>query len=334
MLRKTSKVLIQGMLATAIMLSLTGCDNNDTSKTEPASQAGASAVAEDPTAQLATKLNAYVGCFNTVDGSARGSAQRYTSWISNVDKGPTGKERNVNVLGDLTPYELDSCTKALNQASKAKPALPVLDAAAVRYLTDLTALVPLVSQAHAYYSQEDYKDDSFKKGKQMHQPLMTAFRQFIKASDVFGTEVEKETNKLSAAQLIEIEKTEGRHSSYYRLALVSQAKLLATQLSAQSPDIAEATKAIDAYSVLLAEAGKATANEAHKPITWSVFQNQAGTFLKDSKDRMRRVRDKTPYSHGEQQLLENDGNTGWMVAGSPMRVFRSYNELVESSNRM
>lgn len=53
-----------------------------------------------------------------------------------------------------------------------------------------------MTQAHVYYSQEDYKDDSFAKGK--------AFGRFIKASDLYGAEVEKETNVLSAAQLVEL----------------------------------------------------------------------------------------------------------------------------------
>lgn len=334
MFKKVSKAVIPGMLATVLVLPLVACDNNDKTDGKPVPQASTSAVAEDATAQLATKLNAYVECFNTADGKARDSAQRYVSWFSDIDKGPTGKERNVNVLGDVTPYALDSCTKAITQASKAKPALPALDSAATQYLADLTTLAPLVSQAYAYYSQEDYKDDGFAKGKQMHQPLMKAFGSFIKASDVYGAEVEKETNALSARQLVEIEKSEGRHTAYYRLALISQGKLLAMQLSAQSPDVAGITKAVDAYSSLVTESEKATANEPGKPISWSIFQTQAGTFLKDCKDRMRRVRDKTPYSDGDQLLMEGDGSSGWMVPGSPMRVFKSYNELVAASNRL
>jgi hypothetical protein len=254
--------------------------------------------------------------------------------MANAEKGPTGKERSVNVLGEVTPYELESCTKAINQASKAKPTLPALDAAATQYLADLTTLQPLVSQAHLYYSQEDYKDDGFAKGKQMHPPLMKAFNSFMKSSDQFGAEVEKENNEVVAAQLVEIEKSEGRHSRYYRLALVTQAKPLATLFTSSAPDVTEMTKAIDAYSTLLSESEKATASEAGKPLTWSIFQDNAGTFLKDCKDRMRRIRDKTPYSTGEQSLLKGSGNSGWMVSGSPMRVLKSYNELVEAGNRL
>jgi hypothetical protein len=322
------------MLMTALVLPLWACSKHDTAAAQSTQQAGSNAAPDDATAQLATKLNAYVDCFNTADGSARDSAERYVSWIGDLDKGPTGKERNVNTLGDLTPYELETCTKSVGQALSAKPALPALDAAAKQYLADFTALVPLVSQAHAYYSQEDYKDDGFAKGQQMHQPLMMAFGRFIKASDVYGAEVEKENDALTAAQLVDLEKTQGRHTAYYRLALMSQGKLLATQLNAEAPDLAQVTKAVDAYGALVDESAKANADEQGKPISWSVFQTTAGTFLKDCKDRMRRVRDKTPYSHGEQMLMEGTGSSGWMVSGSPDRVFKSYNTLVEASNRL
>lgn len=108
--------MIPGMLVTALVLPLAACDNSDKADAKPAPQSQPQAVAEDTAAQLTTKLNAYVGCFNTTDGSVRDSALRYVSWMANAEKGPTGKERNVNVLGEVTPYELESCTKAINQA--------------------------------------------------------------------------------------------------------------------------------------------------------------------------------------------------------------------------
>lgn len=338
MVQQMKTITARGLWVIALVLPLLACDKTDTTDAQPTTQAGSrtgsNAIMDEATQQLAVKLNSYVDCFNAVDGSARASVERYVSWIGDLDKGPTGSERSVNVLGDLTPFELDKCTTSITAALKAKPALPALDAAATRYLENLTALVPLVTQAHAYYSQEDYKDDGFAKAKQMHQPLMMAFGRFILASDAYGAEVEKENDALTAAQLVDIEKSQGRHTAYYRLALVTKGKQLATLLNAKSPDVAEVTKAVDAYGALVDESGKATADEPGKPISWSIFQTQAGTFLKDGKDRMRRIRDKTPYSHGDQMLMEGDSNSGWMVTGSPNRVFKSYNDLVDASNRL
>lgn len=339
MFEDVGKTVVRGLWMAVLVLPLMACNRHDrdaaTSADQPAQpQDGVSAAVDGATVQLGAKLNAYVACFNAVDGAARGSAERYVSWIGDLDTGPTGKERSVNVLGDLMPYQLETCTTSIGQASKAKPALPALDAAAARYLAELTALAPLVTQAHAYYGQQDYKDDGFAKGKQMHQPLMMAFGRFIKASDAYGAEVEKENDALTAAQLVDFEQSQGRHSAYFRLALVSQGKQLANQLVAKTPDAAAAAKAVEAYAALVDASAKATADEPGKPISWSVFQTVAGTFLKDCKDRMRRVRDKTPYSHGEQMLMAGDGSSGWTVAGSPDRVFKSYNDLVDASNRL
>ena len=332
MFKKATKSVIPAMVATVLCLPLAACDNNDTAKEKPTAAASATPAVEDSTAMLTAKVNHYIECFNSADGSVRDSAARYVSWIDNVAKGPTGKERKVNTLGDITAFELERCTKAINQAVKEKPALPVLDDAGAKYLADLTTLAPLVSQAHRYYSQEDYKDDGFAKGKEMHQPLVKAFKAFMTNSDVFGTELEKETTALNAAQLAEIEKTEGRHVAYYRLALVTQGKQLTMLFDEESPNINDVTKAIDAYGALVAEATTSTANEQGKPIGWSMVLSRAETFLKDSKDLMRRLRDKTPYSRGDKMLME--GNSGWMVAGSPLKVLKSYNELVQASNRL
>ncbi len=332
MLNKGIKVVTLGMLVTALVLPLVACDKKNTTQRKPEPQAAARVVEEDPEAQLSTKLGAYVDCFNAADGSVRESADRYVSWIDDLDAGPTGKELKVKRLTQMSPADLDTCTKAVTQASTAKPALPALDAAATQYLADLTTLSPLVAQAYVYYDHEDYKDDRFAKAKKMHQPLMMAFGRFILSSDTFGAELSKENDALSAAQIVEIEKNEGRHSAFYHLALIRQAKMLTGQLSPESFDVVEVSKAIDAFSALLDESVKATAGEPDLSINWSSFQSQAETFLKECKDRMRRVRDHVPYSEIDQMRLNGSWPSG--VEGSPMRLVKSYNDLVDQGNRL
>lgn len=343
MFQDASKIVTRGILAAAMMLPLLACNKGDPdsgrSPETPASDTPAKSTVKlaggsGPNAKLAQKLNEYVDCFNAVDGDARGSADRYTSWIGDLDKGPTGNERSVNVLGDLRSSDLDRCTQSIEAALKAEPSLPALDAAAKRYLETLTVLVPLTSQAHAYYDHGDYKDDGFAKGKQMHMPLMMAFGRFIYASDAYNAEIEKESDALTVSELAGIEASQGRHAAYYRLALVSKGKALAKQLNEKKPDIAGITTSVDAYGALVDESRKATAGPSEAPIGWSPFQTTAEKFLKDSKDRMRRIRDNTPYSQGDQMLMEGSPGGAWMVEGSPDRIFKSYNDLVDASNRL
>ena len=62
-----------------------------------------------------------------------------------------------------------------------------------------------------------------------------------------------------------------------------------------------------------------------------MFISNAKSFLTTAKQLMRRIRDKTPYSQGDRMMLAGGG--GWMVDGSPPRLLRDYNQLIESYNR-
>ena len=62
-----------------------------------------------------------------------------------------------------------------------------------------------------------------------------------------------------------------------------------------------------------------------------MFVSNAKSFLTSSKQLMRRIRDKTPYSQGERMTLNAGG--GWMVEGSPPRLLRDYNQLIDAYNR-
>jgi hypothetical protein len=45
---------------------------------------------------------------------------------------------------------------------------------------------------------------------------------------------------------------------------------------------------------------------------------------------MRRIRDRVPYSSGDKMML--NAGSGWMVEGSPQRLLRDYNQLVDAYN--
>jgi hypothetical protein len=55
------------------------------------------------------------------------------------------------------------------------------------------------------------------------------------------------------------------------------------------------------------------------------------SFLVTAKQLMRRIRDKVPYSSGDRMML--NAGSGWMVEGSPPRLLRDYNQLVDACNR-
>ena len=62
------------------------------------------------------------------------------------------------------------------------------------------------------------------------------------------------------------------------------------------------------------------------------MQRALEDYRKASKERVRRIRDKVPYSDGEKMMLKP--GSGWMVEGSQEKANTAYNKLVETSNRL
>jgi len=52
--QKTRKTVLRGMLTTALLLPLAGCDQSKTAEEKPVQPAGSAALKEDANAQLAT----------------------------------------------------------------------------------------------------------------------------------------------------------------------------------------------------------------------------------------------------------------------------------------
>jgi hypothetical protein len=74
------------------------------------------------------------------------------------------------------------------------------------------------------------------------------------------------------------------------------------------------------------------ANKAELPMAWFTIESAAEKYRKAAKQRLRRVRDKVPYSQGEKMMLKP--GSAWMVEGSQEQFTQAYNELVETSNRL
>lgn len=284
-------------------------------------------------ADASEKMNAYIECYNRVGDRALSSIQRYASWIKDIKAGPTGKEQNVYGLYTLNDSAVSDCNKNITAALAQAPALPELDAAAKAYLDALLPLNERINEADTYYSRENYKDDAFAKGKQMHGPLLAAMDSFRQASRTFSDALEVENTKRQQAQLKEVEASEGRKLTYWRLLTMLQAKQLVNILAEESFDVEKAGALLAEYEKAADELDAyAKANESELPMTYSSFMPRTvEAFRVAAKERFRRVRDKTPYSTGERMNMGGAGE--WMVSGSPGKLVRAYNELVDASNR-
>ena len=281
------------------------------------------AAAQAPTAN--EKINAYVGCINRLSERSYESRARYFSWVGK--NGPTGRERII--YGTYTIYDTSDCRKNVEKANALEPRDAELEAAASAYAEAVSKLEPLLKEADDYYSQQDYKDDQMAKGRALHPRLVAAWDAFASADQKLRGGVEAINDRRAAERLAEIERSEGRKTRYHVEALMIHAKRVVRAQDRPKPDIAAIAQAVNEYESSVKALEQLSGADGDK--IGSFFIGNAKSFLTTAKQLMRRIRDKVPYSTGDKMMLGGGG--GWMVEGSPQRLLRDYNQLIESYNR-
>jgi hypothetical protein len=283
-------------------------------------------VAAAQTPPAVEKLNAYVGCINRLSERSYESRKRYFSWAA--QSGPTGKERII--YGTYTIYDTTDCKKNVEKANALEPRDAALEAAASAYVEAVSKLEPMLKEADDYYKQENYKDDRMARGRALHPLLLAAWDAFASADKALRGGVEAINDKRATEKLAEIERSEGRKARYHVEALMIQAKRVLRAQNADKPDLAAITQALNDYEAAI-QAAEEVANADGGQKIGSMFTSSAKSFLTSAKQLMRRVRDKVPYSSGDKMML--NAGSGWMIEGSPERLLRDYNQLIEPYNR-
>jgi len=278
---------------------------------------------------MGEKLQAYIACLNDFSGRAFSSRTRYFSWAA--ESGPTGKE--TVIYGTYTISDPGKCSKDVATANAAAPHDKELEAAGTGYAESLTALAPLLKEADDYYHQENYKDDAMAKGKALHPKLVAAWSSFAAADDTLRSIVERLNDEATQQELAEVEKKEGRTAHFMVLNIMATAKKVTrVELDQENPDPNKIQPALDALDKATQELDQYA--EAHKDeagFATSQILRTSKDLVTAAKKFMRRVRDKTPFSHGEQMMMSS--GAGWTVDGAPAAVGKDYNELVDAFNR-
>jgi hypothetical protein len=270
------------------------------------------------------KINAYVGCINRLSARAHASRERYFSWV-NAKTGPTGKERIV--YGVYTIYDTAECRDAVANANGEGPHDAPTEAAASAYVAAVTALEPLLKEADDYYTQQDYKDDRMAKGKALHPTLVAAWDAFDVADRALRDRIDTINDARAATKLAAIEQSEGRHAHYFLESLMIEAKHVVRAEDADTPDLDAIKRAVDAYEATSKSLESAAGDGGN---IGSMFVGNAKAFLATAKQLMRRIRDRTPYSDGDKMMI--NAGSGWMIEGSPQKLLRDYNTLVDGYN--
>ena len=291
------------------------------------------AFADDKPTPIGPKLQPYIGCINRLSERSYSSRARYLSWSK--PSGPTGRERII--YGLYTIYDTADCRKNVEKAAEMAPKNEELEKAGAAYAAAVGALEPMLKEADDYYSQQNYKDDKMAKGKAMHPKLMAAWAAFAAADKELRGVVQKLNDISQMEELAEVEKREGRKARWHIMDTMLKAKAL-NRIEGGDPakmDLAKVQEALGVYEASVKELE--TYAEAHKDGALgsdrigSIYVSAAKSYLTTAKGLMRRVRDRTPYSSGERMMLSQQG-AGWMIEGSPPRLMRDYNELVNRFN--
>lgn len=274
---------------------------------------------------LSEKTQLYITkCFNPYANSVMDSYQRYTSWIKDVDRGPTGKEMNIYGL-----YEIhgdgEDCASAVSEANAMEPHVQETEQAADEFSEALKDAIAQINSVYKYYDQGDYKDDNFQKGKEAHVGLIQAFKSFEEADKKFGAQLDDLENQVSEARLAEIKDDPSKKFEYTVTDFNIKAKKISSYVqhtkyeNMSADDLQKLTDDLEPAINAMKDAGKSNAMA-------SMYFNSADELSKSAKELMRRIRDHKPFDSFEKGELGT--SAGWMVDGSPDKVIYSYNQLI------
>ncbi len=325
------------LISTALVAGmLVGCGGGDDKAAAPVQGAKSSSTSQPEKSSesiIDKKLSVYIKCYNSGRDIDR-SIERYQSWIKDMDLGPTGKERSVWGLYSLNVNRLNECKKNIDEVAALAP-VTELDKVAVTFADNAVAVGKAVEPLYSYYDQKDYKDDDFKKGKELHAPLAKAMKEYIVIADKFSDLIEVENDKRQVEHLAVIEKTQGKNASYYRLSIVIQAKALANLLYKDNFDIDTAKQMIDQYTDTVAAASAYYKDPNNKELmkkqgfmtesNLSRVISKAEDFNKSIKARYRSVRDNKPIRAVNSAVEAYE-------TGTLRNIQAKYNDLVNTYN--
>lgn len=329
MIMATRQVIVTVAFSTLLLSCNINTNKIDTNQL-PKDDLSLEVEGSSPNELSSERMDAYVNLINHLAKRARQSKQYYLNWC-NEQTGPTGKESNVYTLYDLDSYKSD-----LENAEKLIPQNPALtiDKHAKEFITASLPLIDIVNEAHYYYDQENYKDDNFAKGKEMHPKLMAAFNAFEQALGKFESEYDKIYNERVAKQNEELRK-QGKTLALDIQNIVNQSEILLNELMPLAFDLKakptpeQLTSIQSKIDVLekailgFDESLKLTPEEKLKeqfssPNNLSIFSDDAKDFLKDVKDIFRVRKTGKDYNSSYEREVNELGD--------------QYDELVQRMN--
>jgi hypothetical protein len=297
-------------------------------------ESGSGASSAKETKKLRAKISRYSQpCLNQYSNRVLESRDRYLSWIDDPEAGPTGDEETV--YGPLKISDPGRCKEAVKKAAEMEPDRPELEKSAKKFAEAVETLASKTEEAAVYYERENYKDDDFEKGKEMHDGLMEAFSKFEKANSVLSDRVDVIEDNLDSQLLERLEGNPERRTEYLgekvRIIAKSLAGLIGNlevedrALVGDGETIVEKTEKLETTLDKLREELDSSDED---PEDFGSTVDEAEEALQAAKEVMRRVRDEKKF---DQNALQ-DLNSGLPPDGSPKKYLDAYNDLISAYN--
>lgn len=252
--------------------------NDDQAKAGDAAKGPLPAKAPVPGAAAAPKTTGLPGTAAAPGGTSAPVAKGPTTPPGKVDE-----RRPIN-FSARAPHERNAraCTVAL---SLKEPAMADVDAALAEYAPFATELAKNIAAAANYYQREEYKKDSFAKGKELHAKLVADFQKLDAHSDKLGLAV----SAWHSSHLPDLAKAEAGQKE--AITALEDARALMLILASKNVDPAAekaALQKLETSAAALKEYGS-----THQTDPWAKIMEPAlASFIRDVKAAEPKLTDK------------------------------------------
>jgi len=291
---------------------------------------------------LSPKIHSSFGTYVKSCGTDKKTRQKtmYSNFAGTKVKIPN----NYAVINYYDGHYKNTALKELNEALASK-SLSHADAVIKEYKDSMEHFTKLFTEIAEYYKMKDYADDDFKKGDQMHAPLMQAYESFLNADNGLRVMLHK-ISDAAVLQQINAYKDNNEHLFYF----VEKAQYLAKKFYRYASHKKDYMTLNDDELKNRYQELRTHYNEfkEFKLKNETIFKdnNKYKGYLEDFSDYLSIVRDfqlhvksKKRYDEGEEDFLKHVPEQARAMIlsnrkGSLSQVLKAYNELVNGYNEL
>lgn len=293
------------VLTFALAAVTAGCKKDNSTTGAPAQQA----------------MGLYAKGFNTLIKDPKAMIKEYFDAIPEAGPDPKSKPR-LFPRQSFAARGIKEAREAFAQAkASAPPAMAALGTAADQAITAIDAVAQTFGEAQKYYEAENYKDDQFARGKQLHAKMLAASKAFHTAVATLETGLSSIEDEQARTELAKYEADKG-YSYWFRFYNIEAKKFLAAVEAAETPEqlgkLEAAFQPLSAASDALAKfvAGKGAQLNA----SFGAYHHQATSFDASATKVVRMARD----PKRDDQALGREMDL----------LISSYNNLISTGNSL